>query len=138
MDEEKQRLIYVSKSILSVDYDGQDQKVVKTNTSLYDSMTVMGGVLYYSEKKQLFRADIGKDGAIINETLKNIGSLKHSIKDLKAVDKNQIHALDNPCSTNNGGCEHLCFFLGPKNKRKCGCIFSKLNNDGRSCGRTSF
>lgn len=40
---------------------------------------------------------------------------------------------DNPCESNNGGCQDLCAFLGAPGMRRCMCSYGQLNDDGTSC-----
>ena len=136
IDLKRKRLIFTYKmsTMASVDYSGKDEKELRTSKTAYDTIEVFDGVLYYSVRKQFYRAEFDENnGSIMNETVKNLGGLKAQLKDLKGYDRTFANSLSNPCSENNGGCEQICYFLGPSNNHKCGCVFSKLSKDKRSC-----
>uniref|UniRef100_A0A7E4V9X2 EGF-like domain-containing protein n=1 Tax=Panagrellus redivivus TaxID=6233 RepID=A0A7E4V9X2_PANRE len=137
VDLHRQRLVFATslpRAIISIDYDGKNPIKLQTGLSAYDSLAVMDGILYFSTRKTLFRANIDKNGAVINETLKSLGQSKAVLRDLKAFDKS-LGKIQTPCTSRNGECEQLCHFLGPRSSpiHKCGCVFSKLSDDGKTC-----
>uniref|UniRef100_A0A914CDN1 EGF-like domain-containing protein n=1 Tax=Acrobeloides nanus TaxID=290746 RepID=A0A914CDN1_9BILA len=134
IDSKAKKIFYITtaaKTIMSVGYDGGNERKVAQNSFNYDSIVAWNSVLYYTNRGKIYKASVDNKGqGVSNETNDMIGTTQTSIRDIKVYIEND--ETTNPCAKENGGCQQFCFHIGQTHP-KCACVYSKLSPNGKTC-----
>ncbi|KAL3854930.1 hypothetical protein ACJMK2_014165, partial [Sinanodonta woodiana] len=136
IDYETNMLYWCDKSldiIEKVDISTGDRSlIVHGNITDCMSMTVFKDYIYWidtTDNKGAIKRANKIDGSSVEIVRQSLGT---RLRDIKAFDAERQKGT-NPCATNNGGCEQLCFYTGKGRDVSCRCSFGKLVN-GTHCG----
>nr|AVT42511.1 Wnt co-receptor arrow [Lithobius atkinsoni] len=120
------------KRIETSDIEGANRKVLVNSNLLQPvALTVYDSFLYWIDREQMMIERVNKYSGEDRERIH--GRISH-LSDLIAVSYLTKEAIAaHPCSTDNGGCSHLCL-VDKEGKGRCSCPLSLvLAEDERTC-----
>ncbi|CAK8674679.1 unnamed protein product [Clavelina lepadiformis] len=123
----------------TVDYYGKDRRVVLTGSSSLPhpfDVTIFEDHVYVSDWTKLAILKANKFDGSEMETVTNTGGVKPM--GIKAIHPVRQPQVNNPCETQNGGCEHLCVLSHTSDNNGLGysCLCDPgyvINVDGKTC-----
>ncbi|KAG1687419.1 Prolow-density lipoprotein receptor-related protein 1 [Nymphon striatum] len=145
IDEEDNKLYWCDQRtdrIERINFDGTNREVViqggepgdNPHSAIIENplaLTVYKEYIYYTDSTY-------QRGSVIRVNKNDVSDFytmrKHqgdSLKDIVVFHHDRKKNL-NPCGTNNGGCEELCFYIG-NNSVSCACAHGTLNDDQKTC-----
>ncbi|XP_076815785.1 low-density lipoprotein receptor-related protein 6-like [Clavelina lepadiformis] len=134
IDHEEQRLYWVDfdiNMVISSDMNGGDQRgiIEGQGSKSISSLAIYGQFIYWSDSKHtsVERGDkiTGGDRIVIESGLSDVD-------DILVYHASRQSGVTS-CSSNNGGCEHICFSL-PNGRAACSCpAHYTLNKDNTTC-----
>ncbi|TKR96498.1 hypothetical protein L596_010507 [Steinernema carpocapsae] len=135
LDNDSKRILVFfegTNELISVNYDGEEKHTMAESSVKYQAMTVIDQTVYYFLNNKLYSSKIKTDGTLSVDT-KVVQNASTVVKHFTILN-GELKGKDiNPCSKNNGGCEQICFYMGKKEGARCGCSFSRLKNDKKTC-----
>uniref|UniRef100_A0A673HKG4 Low-density lipoprotein receptor-related protein 6-like n=1 Tax=Sinocyclocheilus rhinocerous TaxID=307959 RepID=A0A673HKG4_9TELE len=138
VDNELGKLFWVDmdlRRIESSDLSGANRIVIEDSNILQPvGLTVFGNFLYWIDRQQQMIERIDK---ITREGRTKIQARIASLSDIHAVHELRMEEYNkHPCTSDNGGCSHICIVKGDGSTR-CSCpVHLVLLQDELSCGGT--
>ncbi|XP_076032242.1 vitellogenin receptor Yl-like [Oratosquilla oratoria] len=134
----------VADKIYSANLDGSNMVDVVTKLDHPIDLAIFGEQIFWSQRRSNHLHSVAKSGNVSSVTKYSVGEGRKisvvsewsiSLADIGWKLSPQGHAASNPCETENGGCQHLCFINANRDKVcKCG-IGYELMSDGVSCDK---
>ncbi|XP_013407657.1 low-density lipoprotein receptor-related protein 2-like [Lingula anatina] len=123
-------------AIQRVTFSGGSRQYIRSNLPSPFSLAVFQDNVYWVDRnlKRIFKAskNVGNTTAPVV-----VQSNMEYLRDIVIYDASVQPQVTSPCSTNNGGCEQLCFALPSATVPTCRCAVGVLNTDGKSCKEAS-
>ncbi|CAH1789469.1 unnamed protein product [Owenia fusiformis] len=118
-------------AIQRMSFSGGNREYIRTNLPNPVGIAIFGNDLYWNDRnlKTIFKASKEPTVTTAVEFKTNINMMFG----LAVYDQSVQPAGTSACTTNNGGCEQLCFPNPDNQGVSCKCAFGKLAQDGQTC-----